>query len=64
MRVKESSTPPPALVGGAGSSDLQFTVDGLDSRVADVEDQVSSACDAIETLSVNLQDVAGVYAAC
>ncbi len=64
------------LESGSGSSDLQSNLDDLDSRlsdlestdldgrVSDLETTVSSACHAIETLSVNLQDVAGVYVTC
>jgi len=59
------------LESGSSSSDLQSSlddlqssVDDLDSRVSDLETTVSSACDAIDTLSANLQDVSGVYVTC
>jgi predicted nucleic acid-binding Zn-ribbon protein len=59
------------LESGFGSSDLQSNIDDLDSRVSDlesraddVENAVSSACDAIEELSTSLQDVSGVYVTC
>jgi chromosome segregation ATPase len=64
------------LESGSGSSDLQSSLEDLDSRVSDLESSdldarvsdlettVSSACDAIDTLSANLQDVSGVYVTC
>ncbi len=59
------------LESGVGSSDLQSSVDDLDSRLSDVESRVDdtesmaqSACDAIDELSSNLQDVSGTYVTC